>query len=683
MKKQNRLAEESSPYLLQHADNPVDWYPWSDAAFEKAIKENKPVLLSIGYSTCHWCHVMAHESFEDPITAKIMNDYFVNIKVDREERPDLDKIYQLAFQLLMNRGGGWPLTMFLTPDDRVPFFAGTYFPPEAKYQLPSFKDILEQIHTIYQQQHSAIREQNAKLATVFSQFHLPKNIENIDLDQTLFKRAYETLEQNFDSSYGGFGTAPKFPQATRLQGLLHHAYQNESIKKSALDMLVKTLAAMAFGGIYDQLAGGFFRYSVDPYWNIPHFEKMLYDNAQLLTIYSDAYAATKENLFKNIAEETAQWLLEDMRAPEKSFYAAIDADSEGVEGKFYAFEKAEIEKTLSTEEFAIFSKLMGLESPANFEHHWHFYIAESDAQIAQELHLSEQNISKLIASAKHKLLKVRNKRIRPHRDEKILTSWNALTLKAFARAGRLLERRDFINIADDILNFIKKNVFADETLFATYQNGKKKIPGFLDDYVFLVDGILELLQARWDTQHFEFALTLLTLIEEKFIDTQGGFFFTSTQHEETLFRPKSWMDEALPNSNGVAAQLFFKFGFWLANNHFIDIAQNTLNAAPQLVAHPDLHESLLIALEYSLSPPEIIILTGDEKQIEPWKKILFEHYHPSRMVFYFSPGSKLPDFFHYDINSTQAKAYICKGTQCLDVIDNENEFKKYFENFSN
>lgn len=675
--KKNRLANETSPYLLQHADNPVDWYPWCDEAFERAIKENKPILLSIGYSTCHWCHVMAHESFEDEETAKIMNKYFINIKVDREERPDLDKIYQLAYQLLINRGGGWPLTLFITPHDRMPFFAGTYFPPTPKFQLPSFKEILEQIHTVYQQQQDVIQEQNKKLATVFMQFEQSKNPEQHQLDQTLFKRAFETLEKYFDYQHGGFGGAPKFPQASRYHGLLHYAYQKHDNSNQALEMLNMSLGAMAFGGIYDQLAGGFFRYSVDEFWNIPHFEKMLYDNAQLLTIYADGYAVKKEPLFKSVIEETANWLLTEMQAPNKAFYSAIDADSEGAEGKFYVWDQTEIKQNLTQEEFQAFSKLMGLDLTPNFESHWHLYIAKSQKQILAELKLSEPKFIELIESAKNKLLAIRNQRIRPHRDEKILTSWNALTLKAFAHAGRILDREDYINISEDILNFIKNNLFVEQTLYATYQNNERKIAGFLDDYVFLVDGILELLQARWNTQHFELALTLLKLIEEKFLDPNGGFFFTAQNQEQTLFRPKSWMDEALPNSNGIAAQLFYKFGFWLGNPHFLELANHTLNAAPQFYAYPDLHENLLIALEYKLAPAEIVVLTGAEKEITQWRKTLLQHYNPSRLNFYFPPEIKLPTTFHYDTKALEPKAYICQGTQCLDVITNQTELANY------
>ena len=506
----NHLAEETSPYLLQHADNPVEWYPWGETALARAKQENKPILLSIGYSACHWCHVMAHESFEDPGTAALMNQLFINIKVDREERPDLDKIYQVAQQMLTHGSGGWPLTMFLAPEKQQPFFGGTYFPKDARYGMPAFGDLLRRVAQYYREQGAEIAAQSEQLQAAFISL-VPQPAQAAILDESPLLEARAALERSFDADFGGFSRAPKFPHPNSIERCMRQWYRTSaqvSPDLRALYMGTLTLTRMAEGGLYDQLGGGFARYSVDGAWMIPHFEKMLYDNAQLLGEYSRAHLATGEALFARIANETADWALRDMHSPEGGFYSSLDADSQGHEGKFYVWAAGEIQALLTPREYAAFSPRFGLERAPNFEGEWHLHTFASVDSIAESLEESPETVNALIDSARAKLLKARSLRIWPARDEKILTAWNALMIKGLAIAARVLQRPDLAEAASAAVDFVRRHLWRDGRLLATYKDGRAHLPAYLDDYAFLADALLELLQTRWRSSDLDFARQL-------------------------------------------------------------------------------------------------------------------------------------------------------------------------------
>ena len=670
----NRLATETSPYLLQHAHNPVAWYPWNDEALTAARERNLPILLSIGYSACHWCHVMAHESFEDPATAEVMNRLFINIKVDREERPDLDKIYQSAHQLLNQRGGGWPLTVFLTPQDLTPFFAGTYFPPERRHGMPSFVEVLEHIATFYQQHTDDIQEQNQRLREALDSLNPAQSSDTNQLNPTPLDEAREQLARNYDATWGGFGQAPKFPHPTNLERLLRH-WASTSLDARpdtrARDMALNTLHAMASGGIYDQLGGGFCRYSVDEKWMIPHFEKMLYDNGPLLSLYSQAWQATGQQVFRRIAEETAAWVRREMQAPEGGYYSTLDADSEGEEGRFYIWDRNEVESLLTADEYAVAARIYGLDQAPNFEGHWHLHVYHDTNHVAEQLDLPPAQVTTLLHSARQKLLAQREQRVRPGRDEKILTAWNGLMIKGMAAAGRWLGREDFIRSAQQAVDFIRGSLFPHERLLASYKDGQARLMAYLDDHVFLLDGLLELLQAQWRTEDLQFAIQLAELLLSHFEDRQhGGFYFTADDHEQLIHRPKPSMDEATPAGNGVAALVLGRLGHLLGEPRYSQAAERTLQNTWQLVSQmPYVHCSLLDALEEYLYSPEIIILRGEEEALVQAHRLCQQGYSPRRLCFAIpATESELPGLLAQRPARGAFIAYHCSGMSCQAPI---------------
>jgi hypothetical protein len=476
----NHLATETSPYLQQHADNPVDWYPWGEQALTLAREQNKPILLSIGYSACHWCHVMAHESFEDEAVAAVMNRHFVNIKVDREERPDLDQIYQTAHNMLTQKSGGWPLTMFLTPQ-QLPFFGGTYFPKTARYSLPGFPGLLERVAGFYHARHDDIEQQNAAPLQAFGQT-LPELQGAAEFSRAPFASAYRELKQSFDPVFGGFNGAPKFPRPTEMEFLLRYAVSDG--EQDARTMAAFTLKKMADGGIYDQLGGGFYRYSVDERWAIPHFEKMLYDNGPLLCLCADAFLAAGDERFKQVAEDTAAWAMREMQSPQGGYYSSLDADSEHEEGRFYVWTPEEAAHVLSAEEYAAAARHYGLDGPPNFENrHWHLSVAPLDA-LAFELGMPAEHAGALLASARQKLFEHRERRVRPGRDEKILVSWNALMIKGMARAARVFGQPLWAASACRAMDFIHATLWQNNRLLATCKDGKAHRNAYLDDHAF-------------------------------------------------------------------------------------------------------------------------------------------------------------------------------------------------------
>lgn len=672
----NRLIHETSPYLRQHAHNPVDWYPWGEEALERAKREGKPILLSIGYSACHWCHVMAHESFEDAATAQVMNALFVNVKVDREERPDLDKIYQTAFQLLHRRAGGWPLTMFLTHDDRTPFVGGTYFPKTSRYGMPAFVDILQRVSEHYRRHPRDIRKQNQALLEALHAEAAPPATGPRPLSAIALQIARDQLVRSFDSVHGGFGTAPKFPHPTHLERLLRHwaaSTASAAVDCEAETVVRSTLRHMAMGGIYDHLGGGFYRYSVDAEWQIPHFEKMLYDNGPLLALYSEAWRATGDPLFHAAALETAAWAMREMQDPAGGFYATLDADSEGEEGRFYLWTPARVRQQLDTEEYAAFAMCYGLELPPNFEHRaWHLRLVADPATLGPNLGVAPAQLDAWLSAARRKLYTTRSRRIWPGRDEKILTSWNGLMIRGMASAGRHLGRADFAAAAERALDFIRTHLWQNGRLLAVCTDGQARLNAYLDDYTFLIDGILELLQCRWRDGDLDFALTLADVVLDRFEDREaGGFFFTASDHEPLIQRPKPVHDDALPAGNGIAAQVLLKLGHLTGRIAYLEAAERTLRWAQSTVEQiPAACTTLLTALEEMLEPGQIVLLRGEAPALAEWWARCAQPYAPRRLTLAIPTTATVPTglLAERQGGAQPVTAYVCSGLACLPPI---------------
>ena len=666
----NRLADETSPYLLQHADNPVDWYPWGPEALEAARETGRPILLSVGYSACHWCHVMAHESFEDEDTAALMNELFVNVKVDREERPDIDRIYQIAHQLIAQRPGGWPLTMFLTPEEQLPFFGGTYFPGEPRHGMPAFRDILKRVAEYFRQNPEEVRSQGRQLADIFPRLD-PEPAEGVVLDGTPLAKARESLAERFDERYGGFGDAPKFPHPATLERLLRHwraSAGDDEPDVQALYMAALTLTRMAEGGLFDQIGGGFCRYSVDAQWLIPHFEKMLYDNGPLLALYAELGLAGGDAEMSRVAGETADWMLREMRAPGGGFYSSLDADSEGEEGRYYVWTPETAREAVGDEDFPLLAAHFGLEDAPNFEGRWHLYVRRPVERLAEERGEDADALRLRIDRAREAMLRTRERRIRPGRDEKILTSWNALAVRGLAVAGRALARDDLIDAAADAAAFLRRELWRDGRLLATYKDRRARFPAYLDDHALLADALLELAQSRWHADHLRLAIDLAELLLARFQDADnGGFFFTADDHEALLHRSKPLADEAMPSGNGSAARALLRLGFLLGEERYVTAAERTLRAAWQaMTEYPHGHVSLITALEEYLQPPEMVILRGDPAEIGRWARNAAGIYAPRRLVFAIPAAEKdLPGHLALREPAEDGPvAYVCEGTRC-------------------
>jgi uncharacterized protein YyaL (SSP411 family) len=672
----NLLAQETSPYLLQHAHNPVAWHPWNDAALELARREDKPILLSIGYSACHWCHVMAHESFEDQATADTMNALFVNIKVDREERPDLDKVYQLAHQLLSRRSGGWPLTVFLNPVDLLPFFTGTYFPKDSRYTLPGFVSVLEKVSAYYRDNRGTLAQGNQSFVNALNSLSEGRGA-SASLDEGLMPRASKDMEKGFDSLAGGFGGAPKFPHATTLEFLLRrHARSGDA---QALHMALYSLRKMAQGGIYDQLGGGFCRYSTDAEWNIPHFEKMLYDNGPLLALYCQAWQITGTALFQDIATATAEWALREMQAPEGGFYSSLDADSEGVEGRFYAWDRREAQSLLTDPEFALAALHYGLRDTPNFEGQWHLFVAMPLEESAGRLGIELKEAGALLDSARRKLFAHREARVRPGRDDKILTSWNALMIKGMAIAGRVLGRGDFTGAAVQALAFLRKESYRDGRLLATWNGGRARFPAYLDDYAFLLDATLEVLQSHWDKSLLEFAIRLADDLLARFEDTAGGgFFFTAHDHEALIHRPKSMTDESMPAGNAIAALALNRLGHVLGCPRYSLAAERTLQASMAgMGGYPQAYAAMLNALDEWSSPLQTVVIRGSMGEMADWQRLALERYAPNRLCLAIPAGETgLPGVLGQSKPGTETTATVCTAGACLPPVRSREEFQR-------
>ena len=652
----NRLSRETSPYLRQHADNPVDWYPWGEEALERARAEDKPILLSVGYSACHWCHVMAHESFEDPQVAAVMNRLFVNVKVDREERPDLDQIYQSAHQLLTRRAGGWPLTMFLSADG-TPFFGGTYFPRTPRYGMPAFPELCERISAIWRDKRADIAAQNADVLEALART-LPQGAA-APLSPEPLHGMLENLRASFDAQHGGFGGAPKFPHPTDLELCM---------RQGAMEIAQLTLRRMCEGGIYDQLGGGFCRYSVDARWSIPHFEKMLYDNGPLLGLLADAWLAGADALFARCAEDTAGWIMREMQSPEGAYYSSLDADSEHEEGKFYVWTREEVQSLLSDDEQRVVFPHYGLDQPPNFEDkQWHLRVAgpcESGA---------------LLGSAKTKLLAARAQRVRPGRDEKILVSWNALAIRGMARAGRVFGREEWVASARRAAEFMRASMWRDGRLLATYKDGRAHLKAYLDDYAFLIAALLELMQASFDPRDLEFACRMADVLLEQFEDAQGGgFFFTAHDHERLILRPKPGQDNATPSGNAVAAWALGRLAALTGEERYARAAQRTVELLfPAMRDYPAGFGAMAIALEEQLAPPRLLVLRGAGEALAGWQAEVAREFLPDCTVLGIPEGLKdLPAPLDKPPRPGPVNAWLCRGVTCLEPIGDLVHLKK-------
>jgi len=670
----NRLSAQSSPYLLKHAHNPVDWYPWGEEAFQRAREQRKPIHLSVGYLACHWCSVLEAESFEDEATAQLLNERFVNIKVDREERPDIDRIYQIAQQLLTQRSGGWPLTMFLSHDDRRPFFGGTYFPSEPRYGMPAFRDVLMRVSEYYREHQAELREQNAALMQVFAELGEPQGEAAAALSAVPLESNRAQLAAGFDTRFGGFGAAPKFPHALALERLLRDWYATVGAPEPdlhALYMATLSLKRMAEGGLNDQLAGGFCRYSVDQYWMIPHFEKMLYDNAALIAVYAQAALATGDPLYAQVCATTALWAMRELQAPQGGFYSSFDADSEGHEGRYYVWDRQEVRAALDAEEYAVLAPRFGLDREPNFEGLWHLHAFRALEEIAAELGISLAEAQRRLDSARGKLLARRARRVPPDRDDKVLTSWNALMIRGLAIAARALAREDLAAAATRALEFLRATHWRGGRLLAASRDGTAHLNAYLDDYVYLVDAVLELQQVRFRADELAFARELVDVVLGHFRAADGALYFTSDDHEVLFHRSKVFADEATPAGNGVGALVLQRLGYLLGDTRLLAAAEAILRAAwPALSRHPQSHTLLLTALEEHLRPPEIVILRGAAAEIEVWRRELAKLYAPRRLTVAIgaeAPG--LPEGLAAKAARGTAVAYVCIGTTCTAPIE--------------
>ena len=662
----NKLAGENSPYLLQHADNPVAWFPWGEEALALAREQDKPILLSIGYAACHWCHVMAHESFENEATAALMNRYFVNIKVDREERPDLDSIYMGAIQAL-NGQGGWPLTAFLTPEGE-PFYGGTYYPPVPRYGMPSFTQVLESVADAWQTRREEIENSAAGIAAHLSQAAAAASTQaGQAANEALFDQALQVILGQFDSEEGGFSRAPKFPPSMTIEFLLRMVMQRE--EKMARQMAVFTLDKMAKSGMYDQLGGGFARYATDNKWLVPHFEKMLYDNALLARAYLHAYQVTGDALYRRIVEETLDFVAREMRHEEGGFYSSYDADSEGVEGKFYVWQADEIREVLG-KDAELFMAGYGVSDEGNWEGENILHIATEITQLAERFGLTEGEIDERLAAAKERLYAVRAERVWPGLDDKVLTAWNGLMLAAFAEAGRVLERADYVQIAEENAEFLARNMQTENgRLQRTWKAGSRaKYNGYLEDYAYLADGLLALYQTTFDPRWFAWVEELVQQMLDHFGDDEdGGFFDTSDDHEALLYRPKDIQDNATPSGNAMAAQVLLKISLYTGDGSYWDKAQEMLNGVTAYMARfPTVFAHWLNAAAFAMGDPREAAVVGSVQKADTKELLaaLNQAYRPNLVVAAGESAEGIPLLADRPQVDGKATAYVCRRFVC-------------------
>jgi uncharacterized protein len=673
----NHLANETSPYLLQHVDNPVEWYPWGEEALAKAKAEDKPILLSIGYAACHWCHVMAHESFEDEATAELMNKYFVNVKVDREERPDLDNIYMTAVQAMTGQGG-WPMTVVLTPDGR-PFFGGTYFPPVPRYNMPSFTQVLNSIVKVWQTQREEVEQSAGQIAGHLQRVLGLDGRSGQAIDDTLFDRALTNLNQAFDAAKGGFGSAPKFPPSMTLEFLLRMRLARNDAH--ALHMAEKTMQAMAYGGLYDQIGGGFARYSTDNDWLAPHFEKMLYDNALLARVYLHAWQVTGNPLYKRITEETLDFVAREMRYEAGGFYSSYDADSEGEEGKFYVWDKAEIESVLG-EEADLFKQVYEVTDQGNWEGKIILRVQKEPTAVAAELDLPPDEVESRLAAARQKLYDTRAERIWPGLDDKVLTAWNGLMLAAFAAAGRALSRPDYTEVAVRNARFLYENLRGENgRLLRTWKAGSEaKYNAYLEDYAYLADGLLALYHTTFDYEWFSWARELADLMLAHFRDEEfGGFYDTSDDHEELLTRPKDIQDNATPSGNAMAAGVLLRLSLYTGDGRYWEIAENAVKSLYEPMAqHPNAFAHWLQAASFMAGEPREVAIVGDYglADTEALIEVVFEEYRPELVTAVGFKSDIIPLLADRKMIDDKATAYVCRRFVCQQPVTDPDALRQ-------
>jgi len=670
---ENHLIHETSPYLLQHAENPVNWYGWNDEALKKAKDENKPIFLSVGYSACHWCHVMAHESFENNDVAEFMNENFVNIKVDREERPDIDDIYQKACQITTGQGG-WPLSVFLTPDQK-PFYVGTYFPVLDSYGRPGFGSICRQLAQAWKEKPKDI-EKSAE-----SFIHALNKTEKITvptkLERTLLDEAAMNLFQLGDPTYGGFGSAPKFPNAANISFLFRYAKMANLPKFN--EFALKTLNKMAKGGIFDQIGGGFHRYSTDTKWLVPHFEKMLYDNALMPVNYCEAYQITKDPFYLEILQKTLDFVLREMTSSEGGFYSAYDADSEGIEGKFYVWTKHEIKEILGSDA-DIFCLYFDVTDGGNWEGNSILCNNLNPSTVAFNFGISEQKVYEIINSCSKKLLEVRSKRISPGLDDKVLVSWNSLMITAFAKGYRVTSNIRYLNAAKNCISFIEKNLFVDDNLLRTYKNGTAKINGYLEDYSYFVNALLDVFEIEPNSKYLKLALKLGHHLIDHFWDSENNsFFMTSDDHEKLIIRPKSNYDLSLPSGNSVSSFVMLRLYHLSQEQSFLGIAIKIMESQAQIAAeNPFGFGYLLNTLSLYLEKPiEITVINSENSEL---CKSLLTNYLPNSFMVTIQNSDQLQDLYEYPFFTGKSfedktSVFICKNFTCslaLHTLDEVN-----------
>jgi uncharacterized protein YyaL (SSP411 family) len=682
MEKPNRLINEKSPYLLQHAYNPVDWYPWGDEAFEKARRENKPILLSIGYSTCHWCHVMEHESFEDPDVARLMNETFVSIKVDREERPDIDNIYMTVCQMMSRGNCGWPLNIIMTPDKK-PFFVATYIPKEARFGRAGMLDLIPRVKELWTTQRDEVMKSANQITSALREgLGSPVQLKGEELDQSTLDKAYDQLASNFDSIRGGMGTAPKFPTPHNYLFLLR--YWKRSGNENALAMVEKTLQSMRLGGIYDHVGFGFHRYSTDPNWLVPHFEKMLYDQAMLAMAYIEAYQATGKKDYERTAREIFTYVLRDMTDPGGGFYSAEDADSEGEEGKFYLWSEREIRQVLGKDDAEFFIKVFNVDEGGNFGEEATgrktgdniLHLKKPVAEIALSLNISEEELNRKIQSAREKLFDFREKRVHPHKDDKVLTDWNGLMIAALAKGAQAFNEPEYSVAAGRAVDFILKSLRdKNGDLLHRYRDGESGIKANLNDYAFLVWGLTELYEATFDVDYLKTALELNSELIKNFWDeANGGFYFTSNDVEELIVRQKEINDGAIPSGNSVAMLNLIRLGRITANSDLEQKAAKIGEVFSRVIKqYPSAFTQLLVALDFGIGPSYEVVIAGDSKADDTAAMLeaLRKQFLPNKVVLFRASENGAADisrFAEYAKNhrslNGKATAYVCLNYEC-------------------
>ena len=680
----NHLINSTSPYLLQHSKNPVDWYPWSQETLAKARAENKPIFLSIGYAACHWCHVMAHESFEDPAIAAIMNEHFINIKVDREERPDLDSIYMQATQA-MTGSGGWPMSIFLTTDLH-PFYAGTYFPPVPRFNLPSFRDLLLGIAKAWANEPEEVHRVADQLIQHLQQASSTE-VQTVSLSQENLNQITKAILDNYDWGYGGWGAAPKFPQPMTIEYLFHRSLSESTQWEPILKAALHALRAMARGGMYDVVGGGFARYSTDNFWRVPHFEKMLYDNAQLALVYLHAWQITREPFFKRIVIETLDFVAREMTHPDGGFYSSLDADSEGEEGKFYVWAKSEIQGAIANDsDFEFFSAAYGITEKGNWEGKTVLQRALDDASLAARFKMDEEAAAAKLADCHSKLLTARARRIRPNTDDKILTAWNGLMLHAFAEAGRVLDDEkkasEYIILATRSGNFLLNHLYANGELHRSWHDGKRTDEAFLEDYASLVIGLLALYQTDFDNHWFVAAMELADDMLLRFGDPSGGFFDTPNDGEALLIRPKDLQDNATPSGNALACEALLKLTAFTDKGEYRDAAEKALRLIKSMaLRYPMGFARWLSAADFALDNGKQIAVVFDAMTKDAQEMIQFvqTEYRPSTIIAASAyPPSKSAPALLMDrpLKENKPTVYVCEHFVCKQPVNSIEELKR-------